>query len=208
MLDHLLCRDYEVSIANHPFLFDETLICARLLLEHGEWEAVARAVLENSMFRTRSAATAQTYLRAIRFRLEQVPTDLLQLMNNYDESTARLSLFYIMLQKNRLLREFMEETVRDLWLEDKNELPRDTAEAFFADKRQQSPVLKEWSDSTWRKFWQNTLKAPQEAGLLQGQDPLMLMPSDIEPFLRDWLLARRDGVYLELMLDPEAFAFH
>lgn len=208
MLDNLLCRDYEVSIANHPFLFEETVICSRLLLEHGEWEPVAAAVLGESLFRTRSAATAQTYLRAVRFRLENVPSDLLKLMSTYDEDTARLSLFYIMLQKNRLLREFMEEIIRDLWLGEESDLPREQAEAFFEDKRQQSPVLKEWSDSTWRKFWQNTLKAPQEAGLLAGQDPLVLRPSNIDPFLRDWLLARRDGVYLELLLDPEAFAFH
>jgi len=201
MLNKLLNRDYELGIANHPFLFEETLICAELLLNHANWEDVVQNVVDQKLFKTRSSATAQTYLRAIRVRLDQVPADLLRLMTAYGESTGRLSLFYVMLQKNRLLRELMEETVRDKWLAGEDQLERAEAEAFFDTKRQQSTSLQEWSDSTWRKFWQNTLKSAQESGLLQGQDPFVLTSPEIEPLLRDWLLARRDGIYLELMLD-------
>jgi hypothetical protein len=144
-------------------------------------------------------------LRAIRHRLEEVPPKLLTFLASEDESTAQLTLLYILLQKNRLLRELVEEPIRDAVIDGEPNLPKQLFEDFFESKREASPILKEWSDTTWRKFWGNTLKALQISGLLHGQDPVDLVMQDIPKELQTWLKAQGEEIYLQLLLDRDAY---
>ncbi|MBT9548460.1 MAG: DUF1819 family protein [Candidatus Sericytochromatia bacterium] len=200
----MLNRSYEVNVANHPYLLQETLACARILKDSG-WDDFNQAALQDPVMQTLSPSTAQSYLRAIRHRLEEVPPKLLTFLASEDESTAQLTLLYILLQKNRLLRELVEEPIRDAVIDGEPNLPKQLFEDFFESKREASPTLKEWSDTTWRKFWGNTLKALQISGLLHGQDPVGLVMQDIPKELQTWLKAQGEEIYLQLLLDREAY---
>ncbi|MGE3725753.1 MAG: BrxA family protein [Candidatus Sericytochromatia bacterium] len=200
----MLNRSYEVNVANHPYLLQETLACARILKDSG-WEDFNQAALQDPVMQTLSPSTAQSYLRAIRHRLEEVPPKLLTFLASEDEATAQLTLLYILLQKNRLLRELVEEPIRDAVLDGEPQLPKQLFEDFFESKREASPILKEWSDTTWRKFWGNTLKALQISGLLHGQDPVDLVMQDIPKELQTWLKAQGEEISLQLLLDREAY---
>jgi hypothetical protein len=200
----VLNRSYEVNVANHPYLLNETLACARILKESG-WDDFNQEALKDPILQSLSPSTAQSYLRAIRHRLEEVPSKLLGFLASEDQSTAQLTLLYILLQKNRLLRELVEEPIRNTILDGEPNLPKQLFEDFFENKRAASPVLKEWSDTTWRKFWGNSLKALQISGLMQGQDPVELIMQDIPKELQTWLKAQGEEVYLQLLLDKEAY---
>ncbi len=200
----MLNRSYEVNVANHPYLLQETLACARILKNSG-WDDFNQAALQDPIMQTLSPSTAQSYLRAIRHRLEEVPPKLLTFLASEDESTAQLTLLYILLQKNRLLRELVEEPIRDAVIDGEPNLPKQLFEDFFESKREASPILKEWSDTTWRKFWGNTLKALQISGLLHGQDPVDLVMQDIPKELQTWLKAQGEEIYLQLLLDRDAY---
>ncbi len=200
----MLNRSYEVNVANHPYLLQETLACARILKDSG-WDDFNQAALQDPVMQTLSPSTAQSYLRAIRHRLEEVPPKLLTFLASEDESTAQLTLLYILLQKNRLLRELVEEPIRDAVIDGESNLPKQLFEDFFESKREASPILKDWSDTTWRKFWGNTLKALQISGLLHGQDPVDLVMQDIPKELQTWLKAQGEEIYLQLLLDREAY---
>jgi hypothetical protein len=200
----VLNRSYEVNVANHPYLLQETLACARILKNSG-WDDFNQAALQDPIMQTLSPSTAQSYLRAIRHRLEEVPPKLLTFLASEDESTAQLTLLYILLQKNRLLRELVEEPIRDAVIDGEPNLPKQLFEDFFESKREASPILKEWSDTTWRKFWGNTLKALQISGLLHGQDPVDLVMQDIPKELQTWLKAQGEEIYLQLLLDRDAY---
>jgi hypothetical protein len=200
----VLNRSYEVNVANHPYLLQETLACARILKNSG-WDDFNQAALQDPVMQTLSPSTAQSYLRAIRHRLEEVPPKLLTFLASEDESTAQLTLLYILLQKNRLLRELVEEPIRDAVIDGEPNLPKQLFEDFFESKREASPILKEWSDTTWRKFWGNTLKALQISGLLHGQDPVDLVMQDIPKELQTWLKAQGEEIYLQLLLDRDAY---
>jgi len=200
----VLNRSYEVNVANHPYLLQETLACARILKDSG-WEDFNQAALQDPVMQTLSPSTAQSYLRAIRHRLEEVPPKLLTFLASEDEATAQLTLLYILLQKNRLLRELVEEPIRDAVLDGEPQLPKQLFEDFFESKREASPILKEWSDTTWRKFWGNTLKALQISGLLHGQDPVELVMQEIPKELQTWLKAQGEEISLQLLLDREAY---
>ncbi|PKL80187.1 MAG: hypothetical protein CVV27_00810 [Candidatus Melainabacteria bacterium HGW-Melainabacteria-1] len=204
-VDTLVNKNYEIAAANHPFLLEESQTCARLLLDKLSWEALGQAVVQDHLFATSSATTAQSYLRAIRFRLEEAPADLLGLLAHGDPSTASYSLFYLLIQRNRLLRELLEEPVRDCVLDGIEQISRADVLDFFEDKRQRNQVLSEWSDTTWRKFWGNTLKSVLETGLLHGQEPLRIVLAPVPAPLRSWLLAQNDELSLQLLLDPEAY---
>lgn len=200
----MLNRSYEVNVANHPYLLQETLACARILKDSG-WEDFNQAALHDPVMQSLSPSTAQSYLRAIRHRLEEVPSKLLTFLASEDEATAQLTLLYILLQKNRLLRELVEEPIRDAVLDGEPHLPKQLFEDFFEAKREASPTLKEWSDTTWRKFWGNTLKSLQISGLLHGQDPVELVMQDIPKELQTWLKVHGDEIYLQLLLDRDAY---
>lgn len=204
-MDSLTITSYDIAAANHPFLLEEACLCARLLLDGLTWEDVYQAVIQDQLFASASPTTTQSYLRAIRFRLEGTPADLLKFLAHGDPATARYTLFHLLLHRNRLLRELLEEPIRDCVLDGIGQISRADVLDFFEDKRQHSESLSEWSDSTWRKFWGNTLKSVLETGLLQGQEPLTIVCNRVPKPLRDWLLGQRDQLALQLLLDPEAY---
>lgn len=92
-MESLLNRTYEVASANHPFLLEESITCARMLLDKTSWETIQQAVVQEHLFSTTSATTAQSYLRAVRFRLEGATPELLALIAHEDDKTARYTLF-------------------------------------------------------------------------------------------------------------------
>ncbi len=202
-MESLLYRSYEVASANHPFLLEETMTCARMLLDKTSWDVIQQAVVQEHLFATSSATTAQSYLRAIRFRLEGAPPELLALIAHEDERTACYTLFFILMHKNRLLRELLEEPIRDCRLEGIFQISRSDILDFFEFKRENSAALSEWSDSTWRKFWGNTLKSVLETGLLQGSEPLEIVTAPVPAALRKWLLSQKEQLALSLLLDPD-----
>ncbi len=203
-MNELLLKTYEVSVANHPVLLKETLICAKLMKKMDNWKALSEKVVEENLLEARSANTANTYLRAIRFRLESVPEELLTLMAGRHQKTARLALLYVLLNKNRLLREMMEEVIRDAMLAGEDQVERAKIEAFFDQKRSTDNVLKGWSDTTWRKFWQNTLKMATETGVLDltEDNDIKLVQEAVPKKLAAYLEDEDEEVMLHIMLDP------
>lgn len=203
-MNELLLKTYEVAVANHPVLLKETLTCAKLLTKNDDWKALSDHVIEENLLEARSINTTQTYLRAIRFRLDHVPEELLAMMAGRHQKTARLALFYVLLNKNRLLREMMEEPIRDALLAGESQVAREELENFFEFKRQHDNVLKGWSDTTWRKYWQNTLKMAVEAGVLDIQDEYVtLLPEAAPKKLASYLEEQDEQVMLHIMLDPQ-----
>lgn len=200
-VDKLLNRDYDIAIANHPFLWSETQACARLLVQFKSWDQLPENA-EETIFSSGSPSTQRTYLRAIRYRLEGVPAPVLECLAADEAKLSGLALFYILLYKNRLLRELMEEPIRDHFLSDSFQIEKSELEDFFEHKRQRHSDLLSWSDSTWRKFWQNTLKSVFESGLLTNGNPLTLEPGSVPEPLAAYLLSHSDQVSLQLMLDP------
>lgn len=201
-MNELLLKTYEVAAANHPVLLKETLICAKILAKNDDWKAMSEQVIEENLLEARSVNTAQTYLRAIRYRLDHVPQPLMAMMAGRHQKTARLALFYILLNKNRLLREMMEEPVRDALLAGDDTVSREAIENFFDSKRQNDNVLKGWSDTTWRKYWQNTMKMATETGVLEAGDELTLVKEPVPKKLATFLEEQDEQVMLHIMLDP------
>lgn len=204
-MDSLTLTSYDIAAANHPFLLEEASLCARLIREGKSWEDIQHSVNQEQLFGSASPTTTQSYLRAIRFRIEGAPAELLELLAQGDPDTACYTLFHLLLHRNRLLRELVEEPIRDCVLEGIAQISRADVLDFFEAKRQQSAALSEWSDSTWRKFWGNTLKSVLETGLLQGQEPLSIVCRPVPAPLREWLLERQDQLGLQLLLDPVAY---
>ncbi len=203
-MNELLLKTYEVAVANHPVLLKETLTCAKLLTKNDDWKALSEHVIEENLLEARSINTTQTYLRAIRFRLDHVPEELLSMMAGRHQKTARLALFYVLLNKNRLLREMMEEPIRDALLAGESQVAREELESFFEFKRQHDNVLKGWSDTTWRKYWQNTLKMAVEAGVLDIHDEYVTLVQEPTPKkLASYLEEQDEQVMLHIMLDPQ-----
>lgn len=203
-MNELLLKTYEVAVANHPVLLKETLTCAKLLTKNDDWKALSEHVIEENLLEARSINTTQTYLRAIRFRLDHVPEELLAMMAGRHQKTARLALFYVLLNKNRLLREMMEEPIRDALLAGESQVAREELENFFEFKRQHDNVLKGWSDTTWRKYWQNTLKMAVEAGVLDIYDEYVTLVQEPTPKkLASYLEEQEEQVMLHIMLDPQ-----
>lgn len=203
-MNELLLKTYEVAVANHPVLLKETLTCAKLLIKSEDWKSLSDQVIEENLLEARSINTTQTYLRAIRFRLDHVPEELLAMMAGRHQKTARLALFYVLLNKNRLLREMMEEPIRDALLAGESQVAREELENFFEFKRQHDNVLKGWSDTTWRKYWQNTLKMAVETGVLDIQDEYVtLLPEPAPKKLASYLEEQDEQVMLHIMLDPQ-----
>jgi hypothetical protein len=187
-MDSLFIKTYEVAAANHPFLLEESIVCARLLLDQLSWENIQQAVVQDQLFATSSATTAQSYLRAIRFRLENTPPDLLKLIAHEEPATVRYTLLFLLMHKNRLLRELLEEPLRDCRIDGLTQISRSDILDYFEYRRESSPALSE---------------SVLETGLLQGQEPLNIVSAPVPEPLRVWLLQREDRLSLELMFDPD-----
>lgn len=189
---------------NNAFVLTETIRVAELMHLGATQEDIRQRVLVEDLFQLRSQVSRERALQTVLKRLQQVPEKYIQLIATGNPDTRRLTILFLILRENRLLRELIAEVLLDKIKAFDYLLTSADLRTFFEGKREQSSKVAAWSDSTYKKAASNTILVLINAGLLQPMSPrrnYQIRVVSVPSPLRQQLLADGLGHYLTLMLD-------
>ena len=191
---------------SHAFVLTETVMVAKLMYEGATPEDIRHRVLVEDLFQLRSYVSRKRALQTILKRL-QVPEVYVQLIASGNPDTRQFSILFLILREHRLLRELIAEVLLDKIQGFDYVVTSTDLRTFFERKRDQSPTVAAWSNSTYKKVASNTVLVLVNAGLLQltslkGKYQIRAVP--LPSALRQQLIADGLGHYLTLMFEVQS----
>ena len=178
------------NLTKQAFALPESVHVASLIAQGANSEAIRQQVLDHDIFQMRSRSSRDGALRTILRRFKTVPKDYIHLLASDKPDLRRFT----------LLAEVLIEKLNQL-----DPIAKGTEiRAFFETKREQEPVVAQWSASTFERTAQNTVMALVRAGLLfpiqpKGDYEIRSMP--VPSQLRQQLILDGFESYLALMLN-------
>jgi hypothetical protein len=191
------------AYTNQGFLLREMTVSAALLLRGYSIDDLKMQVLEQNAFQLPSQQSRKTILTAVVQRLEDASEELLESLAEGSLDLRRLTNFYLILLKHRLLREFMAEVVREEVLRFSQVVSRAEIASFFERKRAQVETIATWSEPTLRKCKNNVQTMCSDAGLMTslGAGNYRIVPQIVPAKLRQMLKQADRQALLPLLLD-------
>jgi hypothetical protein len=195
--------DY-VNFTKQAFALSETVTIATLIAKGASLDEVKQQVLDHDVLQLRSRSSREGALRTILRRFNNVSKDYIDLLASDNPDLRRFTLLFLLLQENRLMRELIAEVLIEK-LNQLDPIAKGTEiRSFFETKREQEPVVAQWSASTFERTAQNTVMALVRAGLLspiqpKGDYEIRSMP--VPSPLRQQLILDGFEAYLALMLN-------
>ena len=189
---------------SHAFVLTETATVAELIYKGATQEEIRTLVLVEDLFQLRSQVSRARALQTILKRLGQAREAYIQLIATGNPDIRRLTILFLILRQDRLLREFIAEVLLDKIKGFNYVVTPADLRTFFEAKRDQSSTVAAWSESTYKKVASNTLLVLVNAGLLQPTSPrgnYQIRAVPLPSALRQQLFADGLSHYLTLMLD-------
>jgi Putative inner membrane protein (DUF1819) len=196
-------KDYK-AYTNFTFLITESVLISQLLFKELSFNLIKNEIIEKDILQIRSQISRKGVLRSLRELLETIPQPYIEFLAHGNSDIRRYTLLLMTLRLNRILREVISELLIDRLQSLNPNLDRKIFKAFFEQKREQEPVLSQWSDSTYQKASSNTILILVRSGLLipsknKKTYEVQAMPL---PFrLRQQLLLDGLESYVKLMLN-------
>lgn len=189
---------------SHAFVLTETATVAQLIHQGATQEEIWQQVLVEDLFGLRSQVSRARALQTILKRLGGATEVYIQLIATGNPDIRRLTILFLILREDRLLREFIAEVLLDKIKGFDRVVTSADLRTFFETKRDCCSTVAAWSESTYKKVASNILLVLVNAGLLQPTSPkgkYQIRAVPIPSALRQQL--RADGLshYLTLMLD-------
>ena len=189
---------------SYAFVLTETATVAQLIHQGATQEEIWQQVLMEDLFGLRSQVSRARALQTILKRLGGATEAYVELIATGNPDIRRLTILFLILQENRLLREFIAEVLLDKIKGFDRVVTGADLRTFFETKRDSCSAVAAWSESTYKKVASNTLLVLVNAGLLQPTSPkgnYQIRAVPIPSALRQQLLADGLSHYLTLMLD-------
>jgi hypothetical protein len=188
----------------YAFALVETVAIAKLQCQGLTYEAIRQQVVVDDLLQIRSQASRQGAIRTIWQRLEKLPIEYIQLIAMGHLDVRRFTVLLAILLQNRLLRELIDDVLRDKVKQFERVVKPADLRGFFEGKRAESQTLANWSEATYQKSSSNTVSVLVSAGLLQPMKPKGTYEIRVTPVpiaLKQQLIADGLEQFLLLMLD-------
>ena len=178
----------------------ETKIIAGLLAEQKSMAEIEEAIFNNNILQTNKIATSKRRYREINKRLAAINTEEIALLATGNYELSRLFNFYAILKINRLLGEFIIECLLEKVQLYQKRISNTEIKNYFDEKRKQSDIISGWSELTFNKTRQVTIKICLEAGLLIGKKTFLIEPAILPEQFTAMLIKSGNKVYLKYFL--------
>ena len=101
------------ALTKNAFSLTETVTIASLITQGVSPEDIRYQVLESNLLQLRSYSSREGALQTILRRFKDVPKDYIFLLVSDNLDIRRFTLFFLVLQENRLLRELVTAVLRE-----------------------------------------------------------------------------------------------
>lgn len=192
-----MTHNYTSTFTGENFLYPETRIIARLMLNNLTEKEIKEKILNENIFQYKTIKRAGRRITDIIKRLENSDKNFLEFFNSSSNEEGRIINLFILYKKNRLLSDFMNEVVRSKYEIQQYTLADADIRIFFNKKAQTEENVRKWKDYTIYKLSQVLRKILIEAGILKKNDYYKLIVPYISNDLKNFLIMRDASIFLE-----------
>ena len=159
-------EDYSAKLTAEPFLYNETKIIGRYLLDgENELELKKRNIEENLIKHKKTGSVKRVNAPIFR-RLNVMNQEMLEDFVCSDIETSKYILLYAIMKTDRLVKDFIFEIYKDKLFMRKEYIEKFDIDNWYEEKCILSETLKNRSETTTAKLKQVIMKILQDSGLV------------------------------------------
>ena len=178
---------YILSFTAGGLLYHESIAVAEAFASCGDWEQTLQAVNDKNLLQSRVQATTVRKLREIRFRLQGLTPDQLQLLVDGSRTDQNMLLWLACCKRYRLLAEFASEILRDKFVRLELVITPEDIDAFMEAKALWHEELEQLKDSTRVKLRTVIMRMLRESELVSTKGVIQpkLLSSELVQVIAD-----------------------
>ena len=159
-------EDYSAKLTAEPFLYNETKIIARFLIDGEDFDALKKRNIEENLIQHKKIGSVKRTNTPIFRRLKVMNKELLEDFVYSDIENSKYILLYAIMKTDKLVRDFVIEVYKDKLLMRKEYIEKFDIDNWYEEKCILSDTLKNRTESTTAKLKQVIMKIMQDSGLV------------------------------------------
>ena len=182
-------EDYSAKLTGEPFLYNETKIIGKYLLEGEDKKRLKQRNIEENLIKHKKLASVQRVNAPIFRRLEVLNNDMLDDFVHSDIENSKFILLYAIMKTDKLVRDFVIEVYKDKLFMRNDYIEKFDIDTWYEEKCILSKTLKDKTESTSAKLKQVIMKILQDSGLvIKEKDRFKI----IRPLLKEKYIRQLD----------------
>ena len=159
-------EDYSAKLTAEPFLYVETKIIGRYLLDGEDEQELKKRNIEENLIKHKKVGSVKRVNSPIFRRLDVMDKEMLEEFVCSDIETSKYILLYAIMKTDRLVRDFIVEVYKDKLYMKKEYIEKFDIDNWYEEKCILSQALRERTESTTAKLKQVIMKIMQDSGLV------------------------------------------
>lgn len=159
-------EDYSAKLTAEPFLYNETKIIARYLLDGENELDLKKRNIEENLIKHKKTGSVKRVNSPIFRRLKVMNPEMLEEFVCSDIETSKYILLYAIMKTDRLVKDFIFEVYKDKLFMRKEYIEKFDIDNWYEEKCILSETLKNRTETTTAKLKQVIMKILQDSGLV------------------------------------------
>ena len=159
-------KDYSTKLTAEPFLYIETKIIGRYLLDGENKQKLKKRNVEENLIKHKKTGSIKRVNSPIFRRLDVMDKEMLEEFVYSDIETSKYILLYTIMKTDRLVRDFIIEVYKDKLYMKKEYIEKFDIDNWYEEKCILSQTLREKTEATTEKLKQVIMKIMQDSGLV------------------------------------------
>ena len=159
-------EDYSAKLTAEPFLYNETKIIARYLLDGENELDLKKRNIEENLIKHKKTGSVKRVNSPIFRRLKVMNPEMLEEFVCSDIETSKYILLYAIMKTDRLVKDFIFEVYKDKLFMRKEYIEKFDVDNWYEEKCILSETLKNRTETTTAKLKQVIMKILQDSGLV------------------------------------------
>ena len=193
---------YSADLTAGSLKLRESRVLADLLLTGASEEQWKAAIVRDNRLQARTPATAVRLARLIRFRLEEFDAGLWIMVRDGSKPLATQALLAAAVKHSALLRDFMDQVLRDEYVLFRTHLSTGVWSAFLNSCQAKDPAMPVWGDATRDRLRSSVFQILAQGGYLSDTSTREMQRVTILPELLAYLTNRGESPLLRCLQLP------
>lgn len=159
-------EDYSAKLTGEPFLYNETKIIGKYLLDGYDEQELRKKNLEENLIKHQKMGSIKRVNSPIFRRLKAMDKEMLEEFVCSDIETSKYILLYAIMKTDKLVRDFVIEVYKDKLYMRNEYIEKFDINNWYEEKCILSRMLRERPESTSAKLKQVIMKILQDSGLV------------------------------------------
>ena len=184
---------YNGGLTREQFLFFETKILAKLLIDGGSFDEAVLIIKQDNLFQFPTERMIESIAKSCYQRLQALESDrLIEVIATASVDVAKQVNLYAMMKHNRIVWDFMTTVIGEKYRTQDFSFTKKDVSAFMFQLQEQNEDVASWSDSTIQKIKQVLTKILVECEYLDNTKSEVLNPVYLYPELEEEIIAQND----------------